>query len=48
MHTFDLDEHKEQNRENARRTLAKELVLMISSMYSKREYRKYIPRAEHT
>ena len=41
MHTLDLDEHKEQDRENARRTLAKEFILMTSSMYSKREYREY-------
>ena len=45
MHILDLDEHKEQDRENARRTLAKEFILMTSSMYIKREYRKCIFRA---
>ena len=38
MHTLDLDEHKEQDRENARRILAKEFVWMTLSMYIKTEY----------
>ena len=34
MHTFDLDEHKEQDKENARRKLIIGFVLMTSSMYN--------------
>ena len=41
QHTLDLDEHKEQDRENARRTLSKGFILMTSSMYREREYREY-------
>ena len=41
MHTLDLDEHKKQDRENARRILATEFVLMTSHMYRRREYREY-------
>jgi len=42
QHTHDLDEYKEQNRENARRILAKYFVLMTTYMYRKREYIVYI------
>ena len=41
MNTLDLDEHKEHDRENARRILAKDFGLM-TTVDSRREYRKYI------
>ena len=39
MHTLDLDEHKEQGRENVRRSISKSFVWMTLGIYTKREYR---------
>ena len=42
MHTLDLDEHKEQERENARRTLTKKVCIDDFRYVHHREYKEYI------